>query len=351
MDIEIKKWILKFKLPAGTSRGVLLEKPVWFIILKDNNNIGIGECNPLKGLSIDDIPNFSEKLIEFAGIFKKNNHINLDYLNSYPSMKFGFEMAMLDLNQKEKSIFYPSKFTKGTDSITINGLVWMGKKDFMVKQIEDKFAEGFTCIKLKIGAIDFNDELNILKSIRSRFTEEQIEIRVDANGAFDTHDALEKLNRLSEYNIHSIEQPIKQGNWKQMAELCENPPIPIALDEELIKVRDYSERRKMLEVINPEYIILKPSLLGGFAETNQWIELAEGMNIKWWITSALESNIGLNAIAQYTYIKNNPLPQGLGTGKLYTNNISSPLFIENGELKYGDSSKWVLNEILNRNNY
>jgi len=345
--IKIKKRVLQFKRPAGTSRGVLLNKPVWYIIIYNENNTGIGECNPLKGLSLDDIPDFEERLLSIATTFESNQKIDLMDLAAYPAMKFGFEMALKDLEQDQDCLLYPSGFTNGKSSILINGLVWMGDKEFMIKQVHDKLKEGFTCIKLKIGAINFKDEMDILKSIRDVFPPDEIELRVDANGAFAPGDALDKLEQLSKYYIHSIEQPIKQGQWDAMARLCKNSPIPIALDEELIAIRDSVKKAEMLSKINPEYIILKPSLLGGFTETDQWIALAESLGIKWWITSALESDIGLNAIAQYTFTKNNHLPQGLGTGKLYTNNIPSPLVIANGSLGIDSKLKWDLTEIIN----
>ncbi len=344
--IRIKNRVLKFKIPAGTSRGVLMDKQVWYVIIDKDENVGIGECNPLKGLSLDDIPDFEERLIDLAKTFESNQKIEFALLDKYPAMKFGFEMALKDLEHNQKCLLYPSYFTEGKRSISINGLVWMGDKKFMLEQITKKFNEGFTCIKLKIGAIDFDEEIELLKFIRDRFSSEQIELRVDANGAFKPDEALNKLNILSKFQIHSIEQPIKQGQWIEMANLCKYSPISIALDEELIVVRDKEKRNEMLKTIRPDYIILKPSLLGGFADTDQWIEMSELLGIKWWITSALESDIGLNAIAQYTFTKNNSLPQGLGTGTLYTNNIPSPLFINDGQLLLGEVEKWKLNEIL-----
>ena len=344
--INIKIKVLKFKRPAGTSRGVLLDKMVWYVIIENDSKVGIGECNPLKGLSLDDIPDFEERLIDVAKTFETKQEIDLDFIQAYPAMKFGFEMAMKDLEYKQKCLLFPSDFTVGNRSIPINGLVWMGKKQFMLEQINEKIKEGFNCIKLKIGAINFEEEIELLRFIRNRFSSEQIELRVDANGAFNSDEALSKLKVLSQFQIHSIEQPIKQGQWTQMADLCKSSPIPIALDEELIAVRDKVERMDMLKTIKPDYIILKPSLLGGFVDTDQWIELAESIGIKWWITSALESDIGLNAIAQYTFTKNNSMPQGLGTGTLYTNNIPSPLFIKNGHLYLGEAKEWELTEIL-----
>jgi O-succinylbenzoate synthase len=252
-------------------------------------------------------------------------------------------MAFLSLASKTPFELFESEFTSGHKSMLINGLVWMGEESFMKQQIEEKLAQGFTCIKLKIGAIDFEKELGLLRFIRQHFDENTIEIRVDANGAFDSNDALYKLNQLSGYKLHSIEQPIQKNNTDRMAELCKITPLPIALDEELIGFFLSSEKEALLQKIKPQYIILKPSLVGGFRGTLEWISIAEKLKIKWWITSALESNIGLNAIAQFTYTLHNLLPQGLGTGGLYTNNFECPLEILNGHLIYKEDKKWEVN--------
>lgn len=252
-------------------------------------------------------------------------------------------MAFKSLKSNSPYELFPSKFTKSQASIPINGLIWMGDKAFMKQQIQDKLSAGFQCIKMKIGAIDFETELELLKTIRNEFSSEVIELRVDANGAFTPKNALEKLKRLSDYQLHSIEQPIKQGQLLEMAKLCEETPLPIALDEELIGVFSVAKRKKMLQTIKPQYIILKPSLIGGIHNSNNWILLAKQQKIGWWITSALESNIGLNAIAQYTYTKQNPLPQGLGTGGLFTNNFDAPLQVKNGTLHYNKTLNWNFN--------
>ena len=248
-------------------------------------------------------------------------------------------MALKDLEIEGENILFPSEFTQGNDSIEINGLVWMGKSDFMRKQIIEKIEAGFSCIKLKIGAIDFDKEIELIKSIRKEFSEKDIEIRVDANGAFAVDNALEKLKILSEYGLHSIEQPIKQGQLEEMTRLCKQTPLPIALDEELISVNKFDKKRTLLQTIKPQYIILKPSLTGGFKASEEWIKIAQQNDIGWWITSALESNIGLNAIAQWTYTLGNKMPQGLGTGQLYKNNFDSPLYIKNGQLNFSYSIK------------
>lgn len=330
-------------MPSGTSRGILTTKETWFIVLKSNNKTGIGECGILRGLSIDDRPDYEAKLKWVCD----NIHLGLETLISeliaFPSIQFGLETAFKSLVSSDQYQLFPSAFTKGFDSIAINGLVWMGSEDFMRQQIIKKIDAGFDCIKLKIGAIDFTTELNILKSIRKEFSVSDIELRVDANGAFSPDDALEKLKQLSEYQLHSIEQPIKPKQFKTMAKLCEETPLPIALDEELIGVFSKEEKLTVLKVIKPQYIILKPSLVGGYKGSQQWIDLAENLNIKWWITSALESNIGLNAIAQWTYTLKNTMPQGLGTGGLFTNNFDSPLTVKNGTLQYDINQNWKFN--------
>ena len=343
MTASYHKYILQFKQPSGTSRGILNQKETWFIVIINNNKRGIGECGMFRGLSIDDRPDFKEKLQWVC----ENIHLGLETLlielEEFPSIQFGLEMAFLSLQSEDEFVLFPSAFTKGEDSIPINGLIWMGEKQFMKQQIKSKIKAGFSCIKMKIGAIDFKTELELLKSIRDEFSAKDIELRVDANGAFSANEALEKLKQLSQFNLHSIEQPIKQGQFEDMARLCELSPLPIALDEELIGISTVTKKEELLQTINPQYIILKPSLIGGFKGSNEWIEIADKHNIKWWITSALESNVGLNAIAQWTYTLNNSMPQGLGTGSLFTNNFLSPLHIENGTLRHKPKQQWNLN--------
>lgn len=343
-----KKYILQFKLPGGTSRGVLHTKETYFLKIIDDQNTGIGECAVFKGLSADDRPDYEEKLQWLCDHIYLDNAFLLNELIEFPSIQFGLEQALLSFKSKDAFELFPSGFTNGNDSIAINGLIWMGDRFFMQKQIKEKLKAGFTTIKLKIGAIDFYTELDLLKSIRNDFPANEIELRVDANGAFHPNEALEKLKQLSEFQLHSIEQPIKAGQWEKMEDLCKKTPLAIALDEELIGVFKRSDKERMLQRINPQYIILKPSLIGGFQGTDEWIELANKYGIDWWITSALESNIGLNAIAQYTYIQQNKLPQGLGTGGLFTNNSISPLTVKNGALFYDvkDKNGWDIS-ILN----
>ncbi|WP_426430633.1 o-succinylbenzoate synthase [Winogradskyella sp. HB-48] len=337
------KYILNFKRPSGTSRGIMTTKETWFIILEENGKKGVGECGILRSLSIDDKPDYEHKLKWVCKNISLGSELLVKELSEYPSIQFGLEMAFKSLESESEFDLFPSKFTQGKGTIPINGLVWMGDEAFMRKQVKEKIETGFNCIKLKIGAIDFQTELDILKSIRKEFSISDIELRVDANGAFSPNEALEKLNRLSEYQLHSIEQPIKSKQFYDMAKLCEETPLPIALDEELIGVFKFEDKQELLSIIKPHYIILKPSLVGGFGGSEQWIKIAENLNIKWWITSALESNIGLNAIAQWTYTLNNTMPQGLGTGSLFTNNFMSPLTVKNGTLRYDLNKDWNFN--------
>ncbi len=345
MKATYKKYLLNFKHPSGTSRGILTEKETWFLLLEENGKTGIGECGILRSLSVDDRPDYEEKLNWVCENIHLGKDQLLDELIHFPSIQFGVETAFLSLVSKTPFDLFPSEFTEGTKSMQINGLVWMGEEDFMKSQIEEKLAEGFTCIKLKIGAIDFKRELELLRFIRQNFTADQIEIRVDANGAFKPDDALEKMEQLSQFNLHSIEQPIKANQVSRMRLLCENPPFPIALDEELIGVYGVENKQELLEKIKPQYIILKPSLVGGFSGTIEWISVAEKLNIGWWITSALESNVGLNAITQFTYTLKSSLPQGLGTGSLYTNNFDCPLEINRGQIQYNPSKKWNIENL------
>ena len=345
MKATYKKYVLNFKRPSGTSRGVMTEKETWFLILEENGKIGIGECGILRSLSIDDRPDYEEKLKWVC----HNIHLGKDQLwqelMEFPSIQFGVEMAFLSLQSKTPFELFPSEFIEGTKNMLINGLVWMGEELFMKTQIEEKLAQGFSCIKLKIGAIDFEKELGLLHFIRQNFDAKTIEIRVDANGAFGLNEALDKLNQLAGFELHSIEQPIQKNHTDKMSELCKIAPFPIALDEELIGVFEIENKIELLTKIKPQYIILKPSLVGGFKGTLEWIAIAESLNIGWWITSALESNIGLNAITQFTFTLQNPLPQGLGTGGLYTNNFDCPLEIDKGHIQYNPAKNWDISNL------
>ena len=308
MKASAHRYILNFKMPSGTSRGVLTTKETWFILIKDQGKVGIGECGILRSLSIDDRPDFEEKIQWVCTNIQRGLSNLLKELIEFPSIQFGLEQAFISISKENPFLLFPSRFTKSQEAIDINGLIWMGSEDFMKVQIKDKLNQGFQCIKMKIGAIDFDTEIALLKSIRKEFSSSDIELRVDANGAFSVEEALEKLKVLSDFDLHSIEQPVKQGQVEEMARLCEQSPLAIALDEELIGVFDRKEKLALLQIINPHFIILKPSLIGGFSGSKEWIQIAENQKIGWWITSALESNVGLNAIAQYTFTRNNDMP-------------------------------------------
>jgi O-succinylbenzoate synthase len=333
----------KFRKPATTSRGVLLKKHVFFIILYDTDNPlcrGIGECSLFPGLSMDDVENFEQKLSNIVNMINKGWFNFKTPIREWPSINFAIETAHRDLISGGERILYPSEFTAGKDTILINGLVWMGSKDDMVKQINDKLNLGFHCLKLKIGAINFNDEFDIIQRIRQKFSSEVLEIRVDANGSFSSKEALEKLKRLSDLDLHSIEQPILPSQLDEMASLCLKSPLSIALDEELIGKYPLENKKKLLNIIKPQFIVLKPGILGGIKSSEEWITVANDMHIGWWVTSALETNIGLNAIAQWTYTLKNPVHHGLSTGSLFENNINSPLASIGEKLYYFSRKKW-----------
>jgi len=339
MQAHYINYQLQFKFAAGTSRGVLHYKPSSFLILEENGFRGIGECSIIPDLSIDNMDVYNSKLDEVCLLSNSETAIEDINLTGFPSIVFGLQTALLDLKTGGKRLLFDTDFTRGKTGIPINGLVWMGDKEFMQKQIREKIAAGYRCIKLKVGALDFDTEKEIIKEIRKQFSADDIELRLDANGGFSGEQALEKLKILADYQIHSIEQPIKPGQWDKLADICQKSPIPVVLDEEIIGLKPDV---KLLEAIKPSYIILKPSLIGGFSTSEEWIQMAEKLNIGWWITSALESNIGLNAIAQWTSSLNTSLPQGLGTGQLYHNNIPSPLKISDAKLFYNNLNNWDL---------
>ena len=345
MEAKYLKYILDFKQPSGTSRGVLTQKETWFIILRENGKIGVGECGLLRSLSIDDRPDYEAKLKWACDNIALGESALWESLIEFPSIQFGIETAFLSFRSENPFELFPSNFTNGTQNIAINGLIWMGDKVNMKAQIQQKITEGFSCVKLKIGAIDFDQELELLSFIRHNFTPDEIEIRVDANGAFGSNEASYKIGKLSEFKLHSIEQPMAKNQHDSMSLLCKSATLPIALDEELIGVFTLPEKQILLQKIKPQFIILKPSFIGGFRGTLEWISLAEKLGIGWWITSALESNIGLNAIAQFTFTLNTTMPQGLGTGALYNNNFESPLEVINGELHYNTEVKWNVGSI------
>ncbi|WP_026956828.1 o-succinylbenzoate synthase [Algoriphagus vanfongensis] len=350
LNFEIVPRVLEFKFDAGTSRGVLKTRQIWWVKtwdLQAPDRVGWGEAAPLVQLSVDDRPDFEVRLGEVLAKAARQDWSGneADVLarikdlvpQNLPAARFALEMAVLDWKNAGEKRFFRNAFRDASDAIAINGLIWMGAKEFMFSQIKEKLAAGFTCIKMKIGAIDFEQELELLRYIRQQFSPDEITLRVDANGAFKPDEALDKLKQLSELGIHSIEQPIRAAQRDEMAELCVKSPLPIALDEELIGVAD---KTSLLNHINPQHIILKPSLLGGFSESQEWISLAESKKIGWWVTSALESNVGLNAIAQLASKYQPVIPQGLGTGQLYHNNLASPLQISKGSLIYNQAANW-----------
>ncbi len=328
-NLQIIPKTLHFKQPAGTSRGVYHTRQVWYLLLTDTDSgrYGVGECAPLPDLSCDALPDYEHVLNRLCRTFEAEGRIDYDALRPYPSVLFGLETALLHL-QAGGVRFFPTPFAAGEEGIPINGLIWMGNFDEMARRLEEKMKLGFRCIKLKIGAIDFDREVALLERVRQRFSPREVELRVDANGAFSPADARQKLEILSRFCLHSIEQPIRAGQWKEMAALCADTPFPIALDEELIGVNDPARKAELLETIRPQYIILKPSLHGGLHGAKEWIDLATGRGIGSWVTSALETNVGLNAIAQWTATLHPRMPQGLGTGLLFTDNVNYPLHIE-----------------------
>lgn len=350
-NINIIPYTLHFRVPAGTSRGVYYDHKVWYVVVSSSthpSHIGVGECAPLPDLSCDALPE-KEYLSVLHGAcnhLKQTGILDYESLRAYPSILFGLETALMHY-EKESPAFWNTPFAKGKEGITINGLIWMGDVGTMLGQIEQKLEQGYGCVKLKIGAVDFEEEWRLLHSVRSRFSSSEITLRVDANGVFTVQDAPGKLNRLAELDIHSIEQPIRAGQWDEMYKLASTTPIPIALDEELIGVNNKEKKEILLKSIQPQYIILKPSLHGGWQGCNEWIELAEQNNIGWWVTSALESNVGLNAIAQWCACLNTSLPQGLGTGMLYTNNIPLPLSIRKDKLYFAAGDEEQIRQSLN----
>lgn len=339
MRLAYAPYMLKFRQPAGTSRGVLTEKPTFFLKVFDESDptkFGIGECSVFPGLSPEADGNYGYKLVELLANIALGKETDL---SRYSSIQFGLEQALRDFSGGSRHVYYPSSFTEGKGSIEINGLVWMGDFDEMIERIDDKVAKGFRCIKLKIGAIDWKKEVEMIEHIRRKYTDSSLQIRVDANGAFTMENALPRLKRLADLGVHSIEQPIPAGIPELMAFLCQVSPLKIALDESLIGVYGSEAKVSLLDEVNPAYIILKPSLCGGFSGAEEWICLAEERGIGWWVTSALESNVGLNALAQWTATLGTTIPQGLGTGGLFTNNFECPLILDSDRLHYETAMK------------
>ena len=344
LKAEYTPYLLHFREPAITSRAVMTDKETYFIKIYDERNpevFGIGECALFRGLSAEDGADYESVL---AGICADISTYGDTALipHGWSSIRFGIESALADLRRGGKRILWPGRWTDGLCGIPINGLVWMGSHDLMMKRLCGKIETGYRCIKLKIGGISFDEELDLIKHIRRHFSPEELELRLDANGAFAIDSALEYLRRLSPYGIHSIEHPIRAGHVDDMARICRESPIPIALDEELIGCRSTKEKEELLDAVAPAYIILKPSLCGGFSSAAEWVSLAIARKIGWWATSALESDIGLNAIAQWCASMNTVIPQGLGTGQLFTNNIVSPLCLKGDSLCYDSASPWIL---------
>ena len=338
--IEITTRVFHFKEPAGTSRGVYHTRTSRFVRLTCDDMpgiAGVGECAPLPRLSCDDVPDYDAVLRRHCDDVCARGSIDVDALRDWPSMLFGLETAWRQLHVGGSTALSATPFARGQEGIPINGLVWMGDFDTMAARLEQKLAQGFSCVKIKIGAIDFADEIALIARLRDRYGSDRIELRVDANGAFSPAEALDRLQQLALYDIHSIEQPIMAGQWQEMARLCASSPLPIALDEELIGVNTLERKRELLDTIAPRYIILKPSLHGGMAGCREWIDLARERGIGSWITSALESNVGLNAIAHLAAEVYGPaitMPQGLGTGQLFTDNIDMPITIRGEKLWY-----------------
>ena len=346
MKASFFKHNLEFNIPSRTSRDVLHNKPSWYLVIKDQKRIGIGECSIIPGLSLDRIDEIETNLHYICREISLGNKLDIEEFDDCPAIKFALETALKDFNFSESPFkINDSNFSNFQDNIKINGLVWMGDIKYMQSQIIEKVKSGFSCIKIKVGALKFESELQLIKEIRRDFAHEDLEIRLDANGAFKINEALEKLERLTEFSIHSIEQPIKKNHWQEMAKLCELSPIPIALDEELIGRK--LNKEDLLNTIKPDFLILKPSLLGGFKECDNWISLAKEKDIKWWATSALEGNVGLNAIAQWVYTKNSKIRQGLGTGMLFKNNVNSPLEISADSIYLNENKEWDLNFFKN----
>lgn len=347
MRLQFAPYMLKFKQPAGTSRGVLTEKITCFMRIFDENKpdeFGIGEGAIYPGLSPEADDRFFYKLMELQANVRLGLPTDLSH---FPSLQSGFEQCIRDFSGECQGIYYNSPFVAGQKSIEINGLVWMGSFDEMVERIETKLQAGFRCIKLKIGAIDWKKEVDMIQYIRDRYDRDRVEIRVDANGGFTMDNAIPRLKRLADLGVHSIEQPIKAGQPMLMRFLCDVSPLPIALDEELIGKFTREEKIEMLDNIKPAYIVIKPALTGGFSGGEEWIELAKERNIGWWITSALESNIGLNALAQWVATLDTKMPQGLGTGALFTNNAEAPIYLDGDRLKYDPEKhldrQWLAN--------
>ncbi len=343
MSVDFIKYTLKFIHSGGTSRGVLRTKDTYIVRWQDRQKVAYGECNMFQGLSYDDRTDYEGKLRDVCSRVVTEQEDILDTLHEWPSIQFGIETLLKDRYNGGQHIIFPEAFGAAGFTVPANGLIWMSDKNTMLEQINIKLKAGFTSIKLKIGALDFGSELDLIKYIRSQFTEDEVEIRVDANGAYDFEDAREKIKQLSDFGISYIEQPIRAGQWQEMAALAENSPVKIALDEELIGIVYEQEQRNLIDTIRPQLLIIKPALIGGFTEGDAWKRMIEATGGSWVITSALESNIGLNAIAQYTAQECSDYAQGLGTGQLFSNNFPSPYTVDASGLHYHPFQPWDFN--------
>lgn len=342
LSASFQKFQLQFIRPVLTSRGAMAVKNGYFVRVSNGKTSGVGECSFIEGLSRDYLSMIEHELDRVCRNIQHWESIKEEVYQQFPSIVFAIETALLDFKNGGTKQLFATDFSAGRKAIPINGLVWMGSKSFMLEQLKSKLEQGFKCIKIKVGAINFDEECDLIAFIRSHFDAAQMEIRLDANGAFKSDDVFAKLERLSRFQIHSIEQPIAVNQWALMKEICEAKIMDVALDEELIYTVGKATKLSMLDAIAPQYIILKPSLIGGFDKSDEWIQFAEERYIQWWATSALESNIGLNAIAQWVSAKQDVLVQGLGTGALYTNNIDSPLVVRGGQLWYDTSLTWKI---------
>lgn len=344
MSFRFQHHTLFFHKPAKTSRDVMTSRDVYFAQCTSGDGVisGLGECAPIWGLSPESKAEVERTLANWSSIMQQPEQL-ADVFNRMSSLRFAIETALRDMAAGGTMQLFDVDLNH---PIPINGLIWMSDAPSMLRECREKVEAGFTTIKFKVGALNFEEELHLLRAVRSEFAERNLEIRLDANGAFASDDVLEKLDALSTFRIHSIEQPIKAGQHEAMARLIEKSPMAIALDEELIGVHAATDKRRLLKEIKPHYLVLKPTLHGGFSGCDEWVALATEMGIGWWATSALESNVGLNAIAQWVLTKQVSMPQGLGTGSLFSNNVQSPWVVENGFLRYDENLRWNVKSLF-----
>ncbi len=352
MKLSAHPYTLHFKRPAATSRGALFTKQAVFLAATRADLPGVvgwGECSPMPGLSVDDLPDYVDKVQAVCNTFDAGGDMPALDLVELPSVAFGLETAVRDLQTGGRQRLFDTAFSRGEAALPTHGLIWIGDAQNVVEQVELKAAQGCRVIKMKVGALPFEEERALLRSIRQRYSPREIELRLDANGAFAPAEALERLKRLSEFDVAFLEQPIAAGQWQAMAGLCVHSPIPLALDEELIGIAGTEARRQLMDTVRPQHLILKPSLLGGLAGCEAWIDEAERLDSQWWINSLLESNVGLNAICQWTsarQVEKDDRVHGLGTGQLYANNIPSPLRLDACGLRVDPAGTWDFRSIL-----